>query len=84
MFIQDIKLHDPLFEGVSFTLDRDEELWRLRGEELNIFKVEGNCEGIEEADKTILVMGFTRLKLDLLALGRLTEHEAPPRIHLRE
>ena len=35
----------------------DEEVWRLREEELNMAKVEGGWEGKEEADKPILVMG---------------------------
>ena len=46
-------------------------------------RVEGKWEGIEEAGNHILVMGFPRLKFDLLALVRLTEDQAPPRIQLR-
>ena len=41
-------------------------------------KVEGKWEGIEEADKTILVMGVPQPKFYLLPLGRLTEDQAPP------
>ena len=40
-------------------------------------KVEGNWEGTEEVDKLILVIRVTQLKLDLLALGRLTEDQSP-------
>ena len=46
-------------------------------------EVEWKWEGIEESDKPILVMGVTRLKFYLLALGRLTEDQAQPRKKLR-
>ena len=70
-------------KGVNLTLDswrpyRYEDIWRLRGEGLNMAEVEGKWEGIEELYKPIPVMGVTRLKFDLLALGRLTEDQAPP------
>ena len=40
-------------------------------------KMEEKWEGIEEADKPILVMVVARLRLDLLALIILTEDQAP-------
>ena len=49
------------------------------GEDLNMSRVEGKWEGIEEADKTIPVMGFLQLNFDLLDLGRLTEDMPPKR-----
>ena len=74
----------PYLEGVNLTLYswrpyRDEEGWRMIGEDLNMSKVEGKWEGIEEADKTIPVMGFLQLNFDLLDLGRLTEDMKPKR-----
>ena len=35
---------------------RDEEVWRLRGEELRMAEVEVKCKGLEEVYKPILVM----------------------------
>ena len=69
---------NPYLKGVHLTLKswrqyRDEDLWRLRGEELNMAEVEGKWEGIEEADKPILVMGVPQLKLDSLDMRRLTK-----------
>ena len=76
-FSRKYKDRNLYLKGVHLTLDslipyRDEEGWRLRREELKIAKVEGNWEGIEEVEKLILVIRVTQLKLDLLALGRLT------------
>ena len=78
----------PCWKGVNLIMDswipyRDEEVLRLIGEELNMEKMEGKWEVIEDADKPIMVMGVPRLKFDLLALGRLTEYQAPPRRQLR-
>ena len=50
---------------------------------LNIAEVKGNWERIEEAYKPTLVMGFKRIKFDLLALGRLTYEQTPLHIQLR-
>ena len=47
-------------------------------------EVEGKWEMLEEAEKPTLVMGVTHLKFDLLALGKLTEDQAPPRRQLRD
>ena len=60
---------NPYFKSLHLKLGiwmiyRDEEGWRLRGEELKMAEVEGKWEGIEEADKTILGMVVPRLKLD--------------------
>ena len=57
---------------------------RLRGEAPKMAKLEGGCEIIEDADKTALVMGVTRLKYGLLVLGRLTEDLTLPQKQLRE
>ena len=46
----------------------DQEVWILIGEELNMTKVEGEWEGVEESYKPILVMGVPLLRLDLLTL----------------
>ena len=46
-------------------------------------EVEGEWEGIEEADQPTLVMGFPRMKYDLLALGRLNEDLILPQRQLR-
>ena len=40
---------------------------------------EGKGEGIEEAYKHILVMGVPHLKLNLIAMGILTEDHPPRR-----
>ena len=45
--------------------------------------VEGRWEGMEEADKPKLVMVVMLLKLDLFALGRITEDQALLQIQLR-
>ena len=44
--------------------------------------MEEKWEGIEESEKTKLVMGVPQLKLDLLTLGRLTEDKPTLRIQL--
>ena len=74
---------NPYLKGSHLTMDiwipyRDEEGWRMQGEELKMAEVEGKWEMIEEADKTTLVMGVTCLKYDLLSLRRLTEDQRPP------
>ena len=63
----------PYLKGVHLTLDSlrpymDQEVWILIGEELNMTKVEGEWEGVEESYKPILVMGVPLLRLDLLTL----------------
>ena len=50
----------------------------MRQEKLKMAEVEGKWEGIEEADKPILVMGVPCLKFYLLVMGRLTEDQEPP------
>ena len=79
----------PYLKGVHLTMDswilsRDKEGWRLRRKELNMADVEGKWQGIEDADKTILVMGVPRLKFDLIAMGILNEYQTVPQRKLRE
>ena len=46
-------------------------------------KVVRKWKWIEEADKMLPLMGITRLKLDLLALERLTDNQPPPQRQLK-
>ena len=47
-------------------------------------KVVRKWQWIEEADKMLPLMGIMRLKLDLLALERLTDNQPPPQRQLME
>lgn len=50
----------------------------MRGEKINMDKLEGKLLGIYEAYKLNLVMGVLQLKQDLIALGRLIKYQVPP------
>ena len=63
-------------KGLHLTLDiwipyRDKYGWQLQGEELNMAKIYGKWEGIEEVNKPNIVIGVPCLRGYLLAPGRL-------------
>ena len=62
---------------------RDEEGWRLIVEEFIMAEVGGKWEGIDEAEKLILLLGVLQLKPYLLALVIRHEYQDPPQIQLR-
>ena len=67
---------NPYLKGLHLTLYswipyREQYGWQLRGEELNMAKLYGKWEGIEEIIKPNIVIGYTRLRGYLLAPGRL-------------
>ena len=73
-----IKYRDvnPYFKGLHLTLDswiqyRDKYGCQLWGEELNMAKLDGKWEDMEEVNKPNLVIGIPRLRGYLLATGRL-------------
>ena len=49
---------------------------------MNMAKLYGKWEGMEELNKPNLVIGVPRLRLYILALGMLTKGKVPPRRHL--
>ena len=63
------------FKGLHLTLDslilyREKYGWQLWGEELNMAKLYGKWEDMEEVNKPNLVIGVPRLRGYLLAPGR--------------
>ena len=56
---------------------------KCRGGGLKISGLDIKWEGIEEANKSKLVVGVPCLKGDLIALGRLTKDQVPPQSQLR-
>ena len=73
---------NPFLKELHLTMDicrpcEDEEGWRLREEELKIDKLGETWEGMEEVNKTFLVMVVPHQRGYLFVLGRLTNDKVP-------
>ena len=51
---------------------------------LKLAELEGKWDSAEEVNKPRLLKGVPHMRDDIVALGKLTEAENPPRIQLRE
>ena len=72
----------PYFKGLHLILDSgipyiDKEGWILRVGEFNMSELYGKWEGVEELNKSKLVIGVPRLEVELIAIGRLTKEKVP-------